>query len=230
MFQEESFMNKKSYLLIVLFAFIVFSLISCKGGDVKVVLKLPDGFVSLIELNNREDKILRIILWERDIQVSFMDSDNICIYQTTGRDSSLIVKYKKEYFISEAKYTELTEIAILAQKERNRTYTLGDTVEILGVGKNYYVTITGVDEFALNNNRIFDIMFTVTPDTSMEELISIFSFAEITVDTRKGTGDLSNFIDTGTIRLEMKPDRRFDAIILKSPEYPGLTYRVLVDK
>jgi hypothetical protein len=223
-------MKNKYYLLFVcLSLLIVCFFTSRKDGDVKVVSKIPEGFVSLTELNNRADSILDYVFWES--QISFVDTPaRICIYQTYVGNRDFIVKYKGEYYVNEAKYLELIDVTVLAQEERKRTYSLGDTVEILSANKKYYVTITGVEETALNNNRIFDIKFTATPDTTMEELKSIFSFAELAIGTGKGTGDLSNFVDAETIRLELKPDRRFDTIVLKSPEYPGLTYRVVVDE
>lgn len=223
--------NKKTNLpLIFLNILIILYLTSCKSGDAKMVSKVPDGFVSLIELNNRADKILRCVLWET--QISFMDDDGyICIYQTTFvNNPDLIVKYKKEYYVNEAKYLELTEVAVLAREERQRTYSLGDIVEILGADSSYYISILEVNEKIIDNKKIFDIEFSA-PDVAESDLKSIFSFVEITVmnSSNSGTDNLFEFVDTETVRLEMKPDRKIDAIILKSPEYLGLTYRILVE-
>ena len=223
-------MKNKSYLLFIcLNLLIVCFLISCKGVDAKVVSKIPDGFVSLIELDNRADNILEYIFWEN--LISFYDaSDRVGFYQTHIRNRDFIVKYKNEYYVNEATYLEFTNIALIAREERQRTYNFGDTIEILARNGNYYVTIKGVDEKSQDDKKICDIKYSITTDVSENNLKSIFESVEITVGTSKGRDNVFDFIDSETIRLEMKADRKLEAIILKSPEYMGLTYRVIVNE
>lgn len=224
-------MDKKSYLLLMCLAlFISIYLTSCKREDAKVVSKIQDGFISVNELNNRADGILRCVLWET--QISFMDdSEYICIYQASFIDNpNLIVKYKKEYYVNEAKYSQLTEIAALAREERQRIYNLGDTVEILGSDKNYDITIIRIEANIIEGQKIIDIKYSVETDITENELKSIFSFVEITVGSTKGNDNIMDFIDAETVRIEMKAHSKLDAIILKSPEYPGLNYKVVVDE
>jgi len=222
---------KKNYLvLICLIILIAFSLISCKGEDAKVVYQVPHGFVSLNELNNRADSILRCTIWETQISFELIDPNVICIYQTNIDNSDVIVKYKKKYYINEEKYLELTEVAALALEQRNRTYNLGDTVEILGAEKNYKITIKELVNS--DSDGTFDIKFATSNDVAENELRSIFSFVEIKVINTNsfGTDNMFDFIDAETVRIKMRADRKIDTIVLKSPDYPGLNYRIVVDE
>lgn len=226
-------MKKKPCLLFICLNLLIICFpVSCKGGDAKEVYTLPDGFVSQIELNNREDKILRIVLWEQDIQVSFMDSDNICIYQTNGRDSSLVVKYKKEYYINEAKYLELTDIALLALEKRQQVYHLGDEVEIRGAGETIYtVRIISLDTgetepYYTDALTTYNINYTVSSNLTVNKQIELIG----SVITRQGV-EYSNliFTDAGTVSVKIRGrgGDKIEAITLRSPEYHGLTYRII---
>jgi len=223
-------MKNKSYILLICLSLLpVASLVSCCHADARVVFKVPDGFALLAELDKREDSILDYVFW--DSQISFVDTPaKICIYQEFVGNRNFIVKYKGEYYVNEAKYLELIDVAVLAQEERKRTYSIGDTVEILGANKIYYVTITGLEETVIDSKKIFNINFTTTPDTTMVELKSIFALVEISKGEKKVSGNVFDFIDAETVRLEMNSDRKLDALILKSPEYMGLTYRVLMNQ
>ena len=223
-------MNIKSLLLPCSIILLSFSLTSCKDGDVKVVSKVPDGFISFNELDNYADNILRCFLWENNVVFSLEGEDNFpTLYQASIRDSDVIVRYQEEYYINEAKFLELTKIAIIAREERKQEYRLGDKIEILGAGKNYCITITGVEEKKIADKKTLDIKFLLTSDATENDLKSIFSFVEITTGTTKGTGNIFDFIDSETVRFEMKADRKLNAIILKSPDYLGLIYRIVID-
>lgn len=229
-------MNQKSYLFFIcLNMLIIILIVTCKGGgmkmeEAKVVSKIPDGFVSMSELNDREDSILRCLSWDGNIVFGTKKGSVFTLYQDRLANSDVIVNYNNKYYVNEAKFLELNEIAGLALEEREQAHNFGDTIEILGADKNYYVTITGVEEISIDDKKIYDIKFSVTADVTENDRKSIFSFVEITVGEKKGTGSNFSFIDAETVRLEMKADRKLDAIVLKSPEYIGLTYKVLVVK
>jgi len=78
-----------------------------KFVDAKAVKEIPNGFVFLEEDNL--DNGLHYVAWES--QISFLNADGICIYQTGYDNSDFIVKYKKEYYINEKKFLELMDIA-----------------------------------------------------------------------------------------------------------------------
>ena len=193
-------------------------------NDANTVLRIPPGFVHLNDNLNNGMSVMGF-----ETQVAFLDADGVGIYSTSFKNSDFIVKYKGEYYVNEGKLLELIEIAAISPEQRRKVYSIGDEVEIRGADRNYYVTITGVEESIINDSKIFDIKFSVPSDVSQDDLKAIFSFVEITVGTTKGTSNMFSFIDEGTVRLEMQPDRKIYAIILNSPDYPGLTYKVLVD-
>jgi len=222
-------MSKKILLLFAVIAIIIILALTWfmfyGRNDANMVLKIPSGFVNL-QSNLKNG--LSVMPFET--QIAFLDADGVGIYQTDFKNSDFIVKYKGEYYVNEEKLLELIDIAVISPEQRRKVYNFGDEVEIRGKDKNYYITIKGVEEKIINDNIIFDIKFSVTTDVTENDLKSIFSLVEITVDTTKGTDNTFSFIDVETVRLEMKANRKLDAIILKSPDYPGLTYRIVVDE
>ena len=230
--------KKTSFLLLIcLNILIAFSLISCKGDDAKVVSKIPDGFVSLIELNNHEDKNIRIILW--DNQISFMieapdtQSGEVCLYQTFIGERDVIVKYKDEYYVNEAKYLELTNIAILAIEERQRIYNFGDEVAIRVVGETIYTVKiisleTGETEPHYDDTlTTYYIKYVISPDVAKNDHARIIS----SVETEYGVSYTSlDFLDeeTVSVKIRARGNDKIKEIILRSPDYIGLTYRVAV--
>lgn len=217
---------KKILFLPLLLIFALICLTSCGKDDAQVVKQVSPGFVYLSEEMVILENGLHYVSWET--QISFLDSEEICIYQTGFDNSDFIVKYKDEYYVNEKKLLELVDIAAISPEQRRRIYNLGDGVEIHGADRNYEITIEKVEEKIIGDKKMFDIKFSVTDDITETDLKGIFALAEITVGIKKGTDNMFDFTDDKTVRLEMKADRRLDAIILKSPDYPGLTYRVVV--
>ncbi len=103
-------MNKKRIIIILLILAVVLAVFYgfMRGrNDAKMVFNLPSGFVSLDETIASSDGVLHYVFWES--QISFLDSKDTCIYQTSVKNDSFIVKYKGKYYISESKYNELLE-------------------------------------------------------------------------------------------------------------------------
>jgi hypothetical protein len=99
---------------------IAFLLVSCKGGDVgdvKVVSKIPDGFISLSELDNHADSILRCLFWENNIVFVLKEDSSFNLYQNSLGNSDIVVKYNEEYYVNEAIFLELNEVAVLALEQ-----------------------------------------------------------------------------------------------------------------
>ena len=110
-------MNAKKmpfFTLVVLFA--LTSLISCGGNDAKVVRNIPTGFVHLPKGGGDWDNGLHYVSWET--QISFLDKDGACIYQTGFNNSDFIVKYKNEYYVDEEKLSEMIDIASSTFEQR----------------------------------------------------------------------------------------------------------------
>ena len=218
--------KKKVIVLLLILAVISASLYMISQGrnDAKMVLKIPFGFVHLQDnLGNG----LTVMPFET--QISFLDSDGVGIYSTGFKNSDFIVKYKGEYYVNEEKLLELLDIAAISADQRRKVYKVGDEIKIYGVNKNHVISILGVNEEIIDAKNFFDIKFSA-PNITENDLKSIFSFVEIEVmdSSNSGTDNLFEFIDAETVRLEMKVDRTITAIILKNPEYPGLTYRVVM--
>jgi hypothetical protein len=70
------------------------------GNDAKIVFDLPPGFVSLDEEMTLSKDALSYVFWES--QISFLDTEGTCIYQTSVKNDKFIVKYKGEYYINES--------------------------------------------------------------------------------------------------------------------------------
>jgi len=220
--------KKSNFIVACLAALIALSLISCTNQDAGKANQAPQGFILSSELSAQSGSKLSLSFF--DNKIAFMAPGFICIYQTHIEDSDYIIEYEGEYYINEERYLELVEIAALAEEKRRLKYKIGDTIEILGEDKYYNIAITGVEETMESDNvKLFDISFSFTEDVSESELKSLFSFVEIKVGSENGTDNMFEFIDMNTVRLKMKPDRILESIILKSPKYSGLEYRVVVD-
>jgi len=76
-------------------------------NDARMVFSTPTDFVLLDEAVTASEGSLRYVFWEN--QISFLDVENVCIYQTSVKDADFIVRYKKKYYINESKYKELME-------------------------------------------------------------------------------------------------------------------------
>lgn len=104
-------MNRKRIIFIILLIMVVVLVLICileRGrNDAKRVLFLPSSFISLDEAMTSSEGDLRRVFWET--QISFMNANDTCIYQTSVKNDSFIVKYKGKYYINETKYNELIE-------------------------------------------------------------------------------------------------------------------------
>ena len=228
--------KKSSLLLICLVSLFAFSLTSCKGSDAKVVSKIPDGFVSIIELNNRADRLLNVEPWESQItfmlrEVPFSESN---LFQTHLSDNSLVVKYKKEYYINEAKYQDLVEIAVLALEERQRLYNIGDEVKVRGAGEIMYTAkimsleIGETEKKYDRSNTTYYIKYTVASNIIGNEdtTAMIPGMVETNSDVRYSWFEF--LVDEEMVSFQIRESDKLESIILRSPEYPGLIYRVVV--
>ena len=219
-------MKTKSLPLICICVLIVILLISCESEDAQVVSEIPSGFTRLPE-GGLKGNDLRYVTWES--QISFLDADGICIYQTGFHNSDFILKYKDEYYVNEKKYSELVEIAAFSPEQRCHTYSLGDTIEIRGEGKSYYVSIISLERRKLSKNNPYatiDITFSAITHLDEIELNSIFA----TIETTDGVFyNGFEFINSRTARIEIRDEHKLAAIVLKSPEYPVISYRVVAE-
>lgn len=117
---EENNMNKKiivAGLISIILVFMIIALYSLfirgnqavESSDAKMVREIPEGFVLLPKEGGGWENGLRYVPWES--QISFLDANDNCIYQTDFSNSDFIVKYQNEYYVNEEKLSELIEKA-----------------------------------------------------------------------------------------------------------------------
>jgi hypothetical protein len=198
------------------------------GVDSKAVSELPSGFIPLPLGNEESANGLHYVPWES--QISFMDADECCIYQTGFTNSDFIVKFRNEYYVNEEKYLELIEIAGLAAEEHLQTHNFNEVVEIRGAAKTVYdakvlsLEAVATEPFGDDILTTYHINYTVTPTVSENQRIIV------SVETKQGvTYSNLDYIDKETLSVQIRERGGDDivAVILGSPDYPGLTYRVM---
>jgi hypothetical protein len=180
---------------------------------------VPEGFIPFMEAvrQKQEEGILRI--FAHDNQVAFLDSDGINIYHTWLNDERLFYIHERVRYINEEIFLNIVEIAKHAPEQRLRTYFLNEEIEIRGAGnKIYNVTITGI--------LINELQFKITPNVSEEELRGIFDFISVESNDRLIV-DAIEVINMETVRI--MTSQEITAVILRNPEYRGLTYRVVLN-
>jgi len=195
--------------------------------DAKVVKKIPSGFIHLWNSLDELENDLHYVAWES--QISFLDADEVCIYQTSFANSDFIVKFEDEYYVNEEIFSELIKIADISPETRYRIYALGDEVEVYGIDGNIYIVkITKVEAIKTDDLTTYEIKYKVLPN-GIESGSRNFIYQ---VETKEGvTFGEFDFIDEETALFDIPENREkeIEAIILRSPDYMGLTYRVILD-
>ena len=72
-------------------------------NDARSVHEIPDGFV---EMEKLEDAGLDPVFWESQISIT---QGERCVYQTSVRDESFIVKYQGKYYLNLAVLQDIIE-------------------------------------------------------------------------------------------------------------------------
>jgi len=219
-------MNKKNSFLLLIVVLSAMCLVACGRDEVKVVRQVPKGFIYLEKGDNNWKNGLHYVFWET--QISFVDAGRICIYQTSVKNSEFIVQYKGDYYVNEEKLSELMDIAAISIETRHMTYSLEDVVEIRGAGRAVYtVRITALESNKIDSVTTYKINYVVTSNVIENEYASLFAF----VETEDGVKySMFDFIDTETVSIDITQNRKMDAIVFISPDYPGLTYKVVVNE
>jgi hypothetical protein len=269
-------MNKKYFILPICIGIIITLLLlfyDYEDDGAKVVYKLPEGFVSLHDLNERADRILKMLPfedWNQEIafcvtapKIEFVSS---CIFQTPASNSDYFVSYKNELYINEAKYMNLVEAAAYALEQHQRTYNLGEEVEVIGetVYKVKIISVEAIETEPCGTDSCvtYHIKYAITPNIT-EERQSLF--AKIEIEGRSiNIGDYEDYIEcnghncidketlqfsttdreylivrsggptiidkeTVSVKIENKrKEDKVEAIILRSPHYNVLEYRINV--
>ena len=241
---RRSIMNRKCPIcLLVFIALIAIFLGSCEGSNTKMAGEMPDGliggdenqkipdgvpagFIPLGKDDSNWENGLRYVFWET--QISFLDADNVCIYQTSVENSDFIIKYGKDYYVNAEKFSEVQDVAATAPDIRRKTFSIGKAIGIRGDGDTVYtVKITSVKASKTGDVTTYTIKYTASSNDKNKA--ADFHFICLT-ETKDGITDNGfNYIGDNTVIEEIPKNRELGAIILTSPEYPGLTYKVVVD-
>ena len=192
----------------------------------KVVREVPDGFV---HLQNNLKNGMRTVGFES--RITFMDADGNSFFSTGFGYSDFIVRYNNEYYVNEEKLLELIEVAGIVSEQRHKTYNLGDFIEVRGAGETVYtvqiisVEAGATEPFANDILTTYNIKYYMSSNASgYEHIISM-------VETKQRVEYSSfDYIDSENIgvKIRLRGDDTIEAIILSSPTFPGLIYRVVV--
>jgi hypothetical protein len=242
-------MNKKYFLFPIGIGIIItLLLLFCEDetGKPKVVSKLPEGFVPLRKFDHdgfvpdkHADGILKITFWDEPENASFCFKEEAkewpydIIFYTSISDSNYFVEYKNVLYINEAKYIKLEEVAAHALEQRQRIYNLGDEVDMLGAGETVYkvkiisVKAVKTEPYFTDSIITYNIKYASTYNITEKEKEVGGSF--IRIKTKNGIECVPDFIDREIAIVGIRTwgkDDEIEAIILRSPEYIGLEYRI----
>jgi len=235
-------MNRKYFMLLVCVGIITTLLLLFynsmpKGYEAKVVSKIPEGFVPLYDLNERVG-IFRTSYWDDRIAFCLTPEEEFgysCIYNPSIENSDYFVKYKGMLYVNEAKYMKLVEVAVHALELRQRTYNLGEEIEVLAGETIHKVKIISVEAF---ETKYF--VYTDSITTYHIKYAASFNLIPnehdrfIEAETKLGIRytAFNNIIDKEMLSIKIRArekDDRIETIILTNPYYTGLIYRIVVD-
>ena len=226
---------KKIFFLMFLVAVTLLFFTSCGKDDAKVVFKIPNGFVNLREATENTNGVMQYGFFETLFAI--LDADGNSIYNTVLNNSDFIVKYKGDYYVNEEKYSEMVEIAAISPEQRRKTYSLSDEVKVRGAGETVYtVKITALEHVGTqpiyqNNLTTYEIKYTASSAIPENTDWIIRGMVETNTDTRY---DIFDFVDTGegtaVVNIEIRENEKIKAIVLISPDYPGLIYRIIIEE
>ena len=105
-------MQNKRIILIVIAAFLIAGAVigaryvhqNYGRYAVHTVFLPPEGYLPLHEIIDSSDGAWNYMFWEE--QITFLDEDNTCFFQTSVKNKDFIVKYKGAYYITK-KYAEM---------------------------------------------------------------------------------------------------------------------------
>ena len=221
-------MKNKRVLALLVAILVSMPLLSCQGRDIykgvdaEMVQKIPDGFV----LFPNEGDDWRYVIWENVI--AFLDADGVCIYQIGINNSEFIVRYDSEYYVNEEKMSEIIDVASISCDVRAKTYSLGETIEIRGEGKTaYFVTVSILDVTEAGDTTTYVIKTYATSNLAGNEHKRFITI----VEAENGVSyNAFEFINEETISIKLVRNEKIGAVILGSPDWPGLSYRIVVAK
>ncbi|MDR2572323.1 MAG: hypothetical protein LBD23_18780 [Oscillospiraceae bacterium] len=189
---------------------------------------VPAGFIPLNEAIERLSDVISVTFWST--QIMFMDSEGRTVYTTNSSNEDLFFFYRgdsgTEQYMKNDKFFEIVEVAKLMSEQRSKTYTVGETIEIRGAeDERFNITFISVELNEIEDLKRYIINFSISPSVTQNERRN-FSFGAVTTC---GINYDINFISSNSMSVEIRrPGVELGEIILRSPEYRGLMYRVVL--
>lgn len=226
-------MKKKALLIIIVTLIIILAstwYIFVGRYDANIVLKIPNGFVDLqSNLKNGLD------YFAFESQIVILDADGVGIYQTSFKNRDFIVKYKGDYYVNEEKLLEIAEVAAISSEQRSKVYHLGEEVEVRGAGTTRYtIKIVSLEAgetepYYTDTRTTHRIKYIATSNIDVNEHVDLISSVETEYGVSYNDFDFTD-AETLSVKIRARGNDKIKAIILHSPDYPGLTYRVAVNE
>jgi len=225
-------MKKTVLFLSVLFLISLVKLTSCSGSLLSDannpeqdrfwpdrVNEVPSGFIALNDTRQKTEGILTAFFWSTNFVVQC--SEIVTIFQTDVKNNEFIVMYNDEFYVNNDKFWEVYEYALTIYSQLNRIYDIGDEINIRGLMNGVRVIfqieihavslISNEDE----NPSIYEIKFNIEPQVQDNRILEFFSYIETT------NGMIYNqfeFIDSGTVRIEVDDNATIETLVLSNPE------------
>ena len=234
--------SRKYIYFLILVILIIISLSACYGSDMEktnnanegsgsgvvreIPPEIPPGFVYL---ENNLENGLHYIFWEDNIV--FLDSEDVNIYQIGINEdtTSIIIEYEKNYYFNEEKLKDLIKIAGIAPEIRSRTYSLHDIIDVRGWGDIVYsVKIASFEAKEGADISTYTIKRVVTSNSTDFEKYKFIT----SVETKNGVSysTYNDWVNENTLSIKISGNEKLGSIILSSPDFPGLTYRIVVSE
>ena len=187
--------------------------------------EISAGFV-ILEANY--DNGFHYLLWDNSI--AFLDSEDVTIYQTGINDQTndFIVKRGDAIYVNEERLSELIEIAAIAPEQRQKTYSIDAVVEVRSAENTvYFFRIINLDAEKVDDITTYSIKYEIASNKGANDGKKLITW----VETKDGvTYDRLEFIDDNLLHIQTGKNRELGSIFLTSPSFPGLTYKIAVDK
>ena len=105
---------------------------------------------------------------------------------------------------------------------------MGETIEIRGEGKTaYFVTVSILDVTEAGDTTTYVIKTYATSNLAGNEHKRFITI----VEAENGVSyNAFEFINEETISIKLVRNEKIGAVILGSPDWPGLSYRIVVEK
>ena len=182
----------------------------------RIVSTLPDGFTPLSIATENTYGLLRTFFWSTNFVIQ--DSEGVTVFQTDVHDDSFIVIYRNQYYICEEQFSQILDNAMRIYEQLNRTYSVGETMEIRGSYNNrrstYTITITSVERVEMDTVAVYEINFSIFPSVDSRYIIGFFEAAVLQSGDR-----LYDFalINDEQVSIEINSTEILDMIVLNIP-------------